>query len=32
MVNVHVEDVWKFYGNGVAALRGVSFELEKKRG
>jgi len=31
MARVRVEDVWKIYRNGVAALRGVSFELEKER-
>ena len=31
MVRVCVEGVWKIYSNGVAALRGVSFELEKER-
>ncbi len=31
MVRVCVKDIWKIYSNGVAALRGVSFELEKER-
>ena len=31
MVRVCVEDVWKIYRNGVVALRGVSFVLERER-